>query len=83
MVKVPIFYNNVYKTPYNATKPGLLGKKSFQTIYRKIYLTMLCDIYGSTATKRTFWVLKGVKMPIFYNNFYKTPYNCTKPGLIG
>ena len=51
---MPIFYNNVYKTPYNATKPGLIGKKSFQTTNRKIYLTMLCNIYGSTATKKDF-----------------------------
>ena len=31
--------------------------------------------YGSTGTNKGFWVLKGVKMLIFYNNIYKTPYN--------
>ena len=73
-VKMPIFYNNVYKTPYNGTKPGLMGNISFQARKSKICLTILCNRYGSTGTKRSFWVLKGVKMPIFYNNVYKTPY---------
>ena len=67
-VKMPIFYNNVYKTPYNGTKPGLIGNISFQTRNRKIYLTILCNRYGSTGPKKSFCVLKGVKMHIFYNN---------------
>ena len=53
-VKMPIFYNNVYKTPCNCTKPGLIGKISFQTTNRKIYLTILCNRYGSTGPKMTF-----------------------------
>ena len=71
-VKMPIFYNNVYKTPYNGTKPGLMGNISFQTRNRKIYLTMLDNSYGFTGPNKDFWVLKGVKMPIFYYNVYKT-----------
>ena len=82
-VKMPIFYNNVYKTPYNGTKPGLIGNISFQTRNRKIYLTMLGNSYGSTGPNKDFWVLNRVKMPIFYNNVYKTPYNGTKPDLMG
>ena len=27
---MPIYYNNVYKTPYNGTKPGVIGKISLQ-----------------------------------------------------
>ena len=69
-VKMPIFYNNLYKTPYNCTKPGLIGNISFQTTNRKIYITILCNMYGSTGPKMTFWVLKGVKIPMFYNNVY-------------
>ena len=82
-VKMPIFYNNVYKTPYNGTKPGFMGNISFQTRNRKIYLTMLGNSYGSTDPNKDFWVLKGVKMLIFYNNVYKIPYSGTKARLIG
>ena len=67
-VKMPISYNNVYKTPSNGTKPGLMGNISFQTRNRTIYLTMLGNIYGSTSPNKGFYVLKWVKMPIFYNN---------------
>jgi hypothetical protein len=81
--EMPMFYNNVYKTPYNGTKLGLIGKISFQTKNRKIYPTIFCIRYGSTSTERTFCVHKMVKMPILYNNVYKTPYNGTKYGLIG
>ena len=70
-VKMRIFYNNVYKTAYNGTKPGLMGNISFQTRNRKIYLTMLGNSYGSTGPNRDFWVLKGVKMAIFYKDFTK------------
>ena len=65
---MPIFYNNVYKTPSNGTKPGLMGNISFHTGNRKIYLTMLCNSYGPTCPNKDFCVIKGVKMPIFYNN---------------
>ena len=82
-VKMPIFYNNIYKTPYDGTKPCLMGNISFQTRNRKIYLTIFQNRYGSTGPKRSFWVLKGVKIPIFYNNVYKTPYDDTKPDLMG
>ena len=78
-----IFYNNVHKTPYNGTKPGVIRKISFQATNRKMYLTILYNRYGSTGPKRSFWVLTGVKMPIFYNNGYKTPNNGTIPGLMG
>ena len=81
-VKMPIFYNNGYKTPYNGTKPGLMDNISFQTRNRKIYPAMLGNSNGSTGPNKDFSVLKGVKMPIFYNNVYKTPYNGTKPGVI-
>ena len=69
-------------TPYNCTKPGVIRKISFQTRNRKINLTILYNRYGSTGPKRSFWVLKRVKMYIFYNNANKTPYNGTKPGLM-
>ena len=79
-VKMPIFYNNVLHTPYNGTKPGLMGNISFQTRNRKMYLKILCNRYGSTGPKWSFWVLNSVKMPIFCNNIYKTPYYGIKPG---
>ena len=82
-VKMPIFHNNIYKTPYNGTKPGVIRKISSQATNKKIYLTMLGNSYGSTGPNKDFWILKRVKMPIFYNNVYKTPYNSTKPGLMG
>ena len=81
-LKIPIFYNNVCKTPCNGTKPGLMGNMSFQTGNRKIYLSILCNRYGSTGPKKSFCVLKRVRMPIFYNNVYKPPYIGIKPGLI-
>ena len=56
-------YNNVYKTPYYGTKPGVIRKISFQATNSKIYLTILNNRYGSTGPKRSFWVLKRVKMP--------------------
>ena len=74
-VKMPIFYNNVYKTAYNGTKPGVIRKILFQATNRKIYLTILYNMYGSIGPKRSFGVLKRVKMHIFYNNVYKTPYS--------
>ena len=82
-VQMPIFCNNIYKIPCNGTKPGVIRKISFPATYREIYLTVLYNRYGSTGPKMYFWVLKGVKMPIFYNNVYKTPYNSTKPGIMG
>ena len=78
---MPIFCNNIYKTLYNGTESGVIRKISFQATNRKIYLTMFYHRYGSTGPKKSIWVLKGVKMPIFYNNDYKTPYNGTNPGL--
>ena len=81
-VKMPISYNNVYKTPSNGTKPDLMGNISFHTGNRTICLTMLRNSYGFTCPNEDFCVLKCVKMPIFYNNIYETPYNGTKPGVI-
>ena len=43
-VKMPIFYKNVYKTPYNGTKPGLMGNISFQARNSKIYILPFCAI---------------------------------------
>ena len=80
---MPISYNNVYITPYNSTKPGLMGNISFHARNRMKYLTMLSNSYGSTGPNKDFRVPKRVKMPIFYNNVYKTPYDGTKPGLMG
>ena len=83
VVKMPIFYNNVDETPYYGTTPDVITKISIQAINRNIQLTIFYSRYGSTGPKRYFWVRKGVIMPIFYNNVYKTPYNGTKPGLMG
>ena len=49
---MPIFNNNVYKTHYNGTKPGVIRKISFQAKNRKMYLTILYNRYGSTGPKR-------------------------------
>ena len=51
VVKMPIFYNNVYETPYNGTKPGVIRKISFQTRNRKIFLTIFYNRYGSKYKK--------------------------------
>ena len=67
-VKMSIFYNNVYETPYNGTKPGVFRKISFQAKNSFIQLTILYNRYGSTCPKRCFWVLKVVKMSIFCSN---------------
>jgi hypothetical protein len=82
-VKMPIFYSNVYKTPYNGRKAGLIGKISFQTTNRRHILPFYTIFIDLLLQKMTFWVLKGVKIPIHYNNFYETPSNGTKPGNIG
>ena len=82
-VKMPIFYNNVYETPYSGTKPGVIRKISFQAKNKYIQFTIFYNRYGSTGPNKDLCVLKGVKIPISYNNVYKTPNNGTKPGLMG
>ena len=69
-VKMPIFYNNIYETPYNGTKSGVIRKISFQAINRNIQLTIFYNRFGSTGPTKDLCVLKGVKMPISYNNVY-------------
>ena len=53
-VKMPSFYNNVYKAPYNVTKPGVIRKISFQATDKKIHLSTLYNRYGCTGPKRYF-----------------------------
>ena len=66
--KMPIFYNNVYKTPYNCTKPGVIRKISFQATNRKIYLTILYNRYGSKGVKRRAFInIIGRSLPIVQN----------------
>ena len=82
--KMSIFYNNVYKTPYSGTKPGLMGNTSFQKRNRKIYLTMLCNSYGSSWYKQGFFVSKkGSKCLFSTLMFTKQLKTFTKQGLMG
>ena len=78
-----LFSTIMFTNTYNGTKPGAIRKISFQATNRKLYLTILYNRYVSTGPKMSFGVLKGIKMPIFYNNVYKTPINGTNLALWG